>query len=171
MHDGCHSAAFRLPVNIALSAGYVGASTFVSNRDSDAQHFPITDVQTVAQGDGCIGPKSLRNDFVVKCHCERPKGSEESAFVSRREEKQILRSSTPPTAKAAIAGDPGCAQDDTLGKDDTQALRQDDTQARDGTRGGFRNEAVGCRIRGRSCWPPGFRLLSSTPETVRRTTW
>jgi len=27
--------------------------------------------------------------------------------------QQILRSSTPATAKAAVAGDPGCAQDDT----------------------------------------------------------
>jgi hypothetical protein len=33
-------------------------------------------------------------------------GAEESAFVFRREEKQILRSSTPATAKAAVAGDP-----------------------------------------------------------------
>jgi hypothetical protein len=40
-------------------------------------------------------------------------GSEESAFVFEVREKQILRSSTPATAKATVAGDPGCAQDDT----------------------------------------------------------
>jgi hypothetical protein len=34
------------------------------------------------------------------------------AFSARKQ--QILRSSTPATAKATVAGDPGCAQDDTL---------------------------------------------------------
>jgi hypothetical protein len=39
--------------------------------------------------------------------------SKESAFSFKYEKKQILRSPTPATAKAAVAGDPGFAQDDT----------------------------------------------------------
>jgi hypothetical protein len=34
-------------------------------------------------------------------------------FNFNARKQQILRSSTPATAKAAVAGDPGCAQDDT----------------------------------------------------------
>jgi hypothetical protein len=34
-------------------------------------------------------------------------------FISSTRKQQILRSSTPATAKVAVAGDPGCAQDDT----------------------------------------------------------
>ncbi len=41
-----------------------------------------------------------------------PKRSRRICFLAQ-EQKQILRSSTPATAKAAVAGDPGFAQDDT----------------------------------------------------------
>jgi len=34
-------------------------------------------------------------------------------FIFSTRKQQILRSSTPATAKVAVAGDPGCAQDDT----------------------------------------------------------
>ena len=51
---------------------------------------------------------------LLRCRSERPKGAKNLLLYAARK-KQILRSSTPATAKTAVAGDPGCAQDDTSG--------------------------------------------------------